>query len=397
MLKQYFIVLCCVVLVLSCRPRAASQVKDLTNFNNGEPLLDLTEYKITDQKIADEMATKLAKETNEREDFIKSFKSAVESAIAEKTEATSFPPEVYTSELLAIRLYTGSVYGRLNADLRNLPEAPPNAKAGEIVKQDAEKSMTAVPNLTRLIASGINKMPKHRCTVNRGTYLPLAVQKSLENERYYTEKAFVSTSEGYGAGGHHRYVINSEHCPKSIAGVSVAPPEKEVLFSPGSEFEVTRVQKLGHTRRYCVRHIYPSPPGLKPNPILSQIKTSAINAVSATSDSSSSSADDFINIAPPVPRQLEQITWIDLICGKYESQSATENPACKNLPPFVQFMSLGSAMIEVKGNDTTWQMIDIKSASPKVSVKEHLFDIKAVDTLSYKGCLYKEKFQEEKI
>lgn len=388
------------LLANSCRSRHSSDVKALTNLNQGEELLDLTNYKILDPKLADRMGAALDKETGYKTSELESTLRALLNA---KTEAVNFPREIYYPEFVAIHLYTRSTYSQVNRDLRALPQAPLTAKAGQIVEQDASKTIAKMPSVVQLIASGINKMPRHACTANRGTDLPSKVAKRIEDERYYTEKAFVSTSDGdKGFNGTHKYVINSESCPKSISGISDFPNEKEVLFPPGSEFEVTRMQKKGNERRYCVKHIYPSPPGLKPNPVLSQTKKDTkkgqmnvvqVNSVGSNSDSESSSNSTFENFADPLARPLEEFSWIDLICGKYEADVDDKN--CTGLPKFVQFDAINSALVATPFASPTeitdWSILDAKTSAPKVKLKDLVFDIEAVDTLKYKGCTYKEK------
>ena len=395
MLKK--ILLAGIALVLlsnSCRTTQATDIKALTNLNTGEPLLDLTEFKILDPKLADRMGTSIGKETGYELSY---YRSELQSKLNRKTEDVNFPNEVYYPELYAIYLYTRSTYSKVNSDLRKLPPSPADAKTGQIIEQDANKANASMPNVVQLIASGINKMPKHACSAQRGTTLPSDIAKNIEDERYYTERAFVSTSEGGDSfGGQHKYVVNSESCPKSISGISNYENEKEILFPPGSEFEVTRVQKKGGYRRYCVRHVYPSPPGLKPNPILSQMKTS--NDKKDKSNSSSDSySSDYKNIAPPIPRPLDEITWMDLICGTYEADEKNED--CNDLPKFVQFNGIKSALIQSpNGNQITvndWSLQDGKTAGPKVKLQDFVFDIQAVDTLSYKSCIYKEKIIED--
>ncbi|GAA2782072.1 hypothetical protein GCM10010452_07500 [Crossiella cryophila] len=96
----------------------------------------------------------------------------------------------------------------------------------------------------RLIASVLNEFPLHQGTVNRAIYLPDAVDLDAALDRYspgstVTERNFTSSAavEGRKLKGNLKFVI------ESVSGrdiSSIAPRnESEVLFPPGTSFEIT--------------------------------------------------------------------------------------------------------------------------------------------------------------
>lgn len=93
------------------------------------------------------------------------------------------------------------------------------------------------------VSSGLSKLPAHEGTVYRGSTLPESVIANYKPGTTITEKSFFSTAvdPNKAFGGNVTYVIQSKR------GRDIAPtshfPESEVLFAPGTNFNVLKVEK----------------------------------------------------------------------------------------------------------------------------------------------------------
>lgn len=149
--------------------------------------------------------------------------------------------ELSPLEKMSINLYTGKgeggpCYRQINGWLRNPQEGP----------QGGEFTVTLAKNL----ASGLAKLPDYKGEVYRGTQLNEEQLAAYSLGKKLVEKAFTSTSrliekgQSYADSAHGAtvpvlFIIDSKH-GKSIEEFSeFREQEREVLFTAGTEFEVT--------------------------------------------------------------------------------------------------------------------------------------------------------------
>ena len=194
------------------------------------------------------------------------------SQILEETVLGTYPVDLTTyktagvfntTELAAIRLYTqegavpalgGNFYTVVNKALRDNDQSVLRSQAANIMS----------------IASGSNKLRTGPCTTRRFVDLPYSVSSKLATAGVrYVEKAFFSSTllaSPPGAFGARPDVIITESpsCPV-IESYSLLPAEREVLFPPGTEFEVTqnsRSIRIGQ-RNYTAYYLKESKSGQK--------------------------------------------------------------------------------------------------------------------------------------
>ncbi|MFE2995137.1 toxin glutamine deamidase domain-containing protein [Nocardia sp. NPDC059246] len=156
----------------------------------------------------------------------------------------SAPAETLTSdEHDAVHRYTdpdADVFSDLNHRLRNELELDPEQQ--------------------RLIAemtSGREKLPTYNGTVWRGTHLtPEQIARYIPGAKL-TEPAFTSTSRDPRRifASNVEFVIHSE-TGRDISGLSARPGEKEVLFAPGTVFEVRGVVERPNAGLFGVTRVY---------------------------------------------------------------------------------------------------------------------------------------------
>lgn len=135
--------------------------------------------------------------------------------------------DIPTEDLVAIRGYTSQDYEVLNPALRN---------------NDVSQLKRLEPYI-KCAESGLSQLPSHVGTVFRGTNLTAdQAAKYAEVGKVVTEPHFFSTSEVMGRAfpGNTKYVINSVQ-GKDVSYLSEIAGEKEILFRPGTRFEVLAV------------------------------------------------------------------------------------------------------------------------------------------------------------
>jgi SPP1 gp7 family putative phage head morphogenesis protein len=141
-------------------------------------------------------------------------------------------PELTAEEAGAIRSYTGGIYGTLNNALR----------AG---KYTSDLRLQAYVEAAQ---HGLEKMPKFQGLTSRGMTLHgQALEnmlKAYQPGTIFEEAAFISTSEGAKAafGGNVFIRIHGKR-GVDISQFSKYPGEREVLYMPGTQLRVLKVEK----------------------------------------------------------------------------------------------------------------------------------------------------------
>jgi ADP-ribosyltransferase exoenzyme len=133
-----------------------------------------------------------------------------------------------TEELVAIRGYSSEGYLPINKALRGRDPA---------LLREYEPYIGAAK-------SGLEKLPDYEGTVYRGTYLDPNLLAAYHPGAVVTERGFTSTSASPASsyGGNAQYFINSRH-GKDVSQVSASPKEREVLFPPGTKFQVVHIKR----------------------------------------------------------------------------------------------------------------------------------------------------------
>ena len=134
--------------------------------------------------------------------------------------------------LAAVRGYTGSdVHGPMNAALRDGDPA-------ELAKWDAH---------IKAADAGLAQLPNYVGVVKRGVDLPASVLDDIQPGRTTTFKEFFSSSATRTFPGNTQFTISSL-AGKDIQPLSQVPSESEVLFRPGTTFDViSKVQDAAGT------------------------------------------------------------------------------------------------------------------------------------------------------
>jgi hypothetical protein len=136
-------------------------------------------------------------------------------------------------EIAAVNNYTKGDYGPLNNDLR---------------RKDFENSIRK--ETIMVTVSGLRKLPRFKGTVFRGSHIrPEILQKyeeSLAKKIPVQELGFTSTSKDEAkadkfaaAGG--KFIIESSYGAE-VENISKFPEEQEVLFAPGTYFQVIDIK-----------------------------------------------------------------------------------------------------------------------------------------------------------
>lgn len=131
---------------------------------------------------------------------------------------------VPTEELVALHEYTIISYESINTALRT---------------GDAE-TLRAFDVEIRCIVSALRRFPAFNGEVSRGVMLEAADLMPYRVGMVVTERQFLSTSRGNPFGGNAMFIIQSLD-GRMIHTVSAAPKEMEVLFKPGTQFLVRRI------------------------------------------------------------------------------------------------------------------------------------------------------------
>jgi hypothetical protein len=156
-------------------------------------------------------------------------------AVDKNIQANNFNTHGMTTiEKVAVYGYTTSDYGYLNRGLR---------EAGGLgnVQHDGLKSYAqhAVNGLAKLPDATPDPGKSYK-TVERGISGFAGIAERYQAGKTVTEHAFTSTSEGRGYDGDWQFTIKSSH-GKDVSGLSKYGSEKEILFPPGTQFQVLHV------------------------------------------------------------------------------------------------------------------------------------------------------------
>lgn len=125
------------------------------------------------------------------------------------------------NEYLAIRMYTGAYYQKINSALRSLN-----------LQQIKDYRL-----LIKFLIAGLNKLENYVGVTKRGTNLKSQLTAHCEAGAAFADRGFMSTSISSGFGGQYRFVLASKSC-KYVMPYSSFPNEEEVLCLPGTVFQV---------------------------------------------------------------------------------------------------------------------------------------------------------------
>lgn len=162
-------------------------------------------------------------------------------------------PDMTKAELASLRVYTQTSFDHMNTYLRTDKDSDAIYKI-DIMKSGGEyRPKYQLENDTiadiRMTTSALNKLPDFVGTVLRGTKIPKNMSSSDIENMYkigstITEKSFTSTSSSSDRKfrGELQYVIESK-TGKDISDISDSRQEKEILFRPNTNFNVTGFKK----------------------------------------------------------------------------------------------------------------------------------------------------------
>ena len=146
-----------------------------------------------------------------------------------------------TDEMVALRAYSKETWGPVNAALR--------------IQNAREKLRLA--GFIDLMKSGLSKLPQYSGTVARTISLPIDEAAARYREgATVVEDAFTSTTAGPGVAqreGNVAFTIQSAS-GRDISSIA-AHAEKEVLFPPGTAFQITRTQRIGNALRVWLTEV----------------------------------------------------------------------------------------------------------------------------------------------
>lgn len=147
-----------------------------------------------------------------------------------------FAPPPSPEEMAAISVYTGGSFNNMNRLLRG------QALDEEDLERFGNTEKTIKQHI-ELADRALKQLPPYEGTVYRSTTLPPEILASYKPGAVVTEHAFTSTSyDKNGAfNGNHKFVIASK-TGRKVDNVSLFKKEKEVLFSPGTQYRVLKVQ-----------------------------------------------------------------------------------------------------------------------------------------------------------
>lgn len=162
-------------------------------------------------------------------------------------------PDITKAELASLKVYTQTSFDHMNTYLRTDKDSDAIYKI-DIMKSGGEyRPKYQLENDTiadtRMTTSALNKLPDFVGTVLRGTKMPKNMSNSDIENMYkpgstITEKSFTSTSSSSDLKfrGELQYVIESK-TGKDISDISDSRQEKEILFRPNANFNVTGFKK----------------------------------------------------------------------------------------------------------------------------------------------------------
>ena len=233
---RYLIILLIASHLVSCKARQdhrSTKLNDVTRFSSDGPDVDLTTYTEAGEAEYDCMRKEVQAVTSKYDPTYSDLEKLVNKAVdflSDTDRESVAPQKVPLPELVAIRVYTGSKYREINAALRS-------------------RDWNTLPQYRCIIlsaSSGLNKMLPFTGTVNRAATLPDSVVSKyvvgeISVERHFWSSTFGDSDESEFR-GNVRYEIKSMK-GRRIDWLSEFPDEKEVLFTPGSEFRVTEKSK----------------------------------------------------------------------------------------------------------------------------------------------------------
>jgi len=159
-----------------------------------------------------------------KEDMGHRYQRGVQFAKFAKADHPELFKNLSEAEIVAVWGYTTSDYGMLNSALRS---------------KDPNK-VAEVQAYIKAASSGLAKMPGWEGESFRGTSLPEEVLAKYKPGEVITEEAFTSSAATRDAkfDGNTEFVIQGK-TGRDVSGVSEYADEKEILFAPGTKFEVT--------------------------------------------------------------------------------------------------------------------------------------------------------------
>lgn len=180
----------------------------------------------------------------QRQQFRQIFTEQRYNEYANKVEAAKMKmPEIKdipTEDLVAIKGYTSEDYEMLNPALRN----------------SDEKELNRLNPYIKVAESGLSQLPSYKGIIYRGVDLdkyPELVRKYNVGE-VITEKAFTSSSiVKERAFNKDTLMIIESKTGKDVSFLSDYPDEKEILFKPGTRFEVEKVYRDRETGKRVIR------------------------------------------------------------------------------------------------------------------------------------------------
>ena len=142
-------------------------------------------------------------------------------------------PKLSLSEIIAIRLYTGTGYKVFN-------------------------DKTTPDKVRDILSIAIKKLPKYSGIVTRETYLPdMALQNYLDSNVIIEKDRFTSGTikEGFKYGSGQEFIIHSKS-GRVIGDLSYNPYEQEIIFDVNSKFKKISQEQLSSTHyRFVLEQI----------------------------------------------------------------------------------------------------------------------------------------------
>jgi hypothetical protein len=206
-------------------------------FSSGAPLLDWSKPK-TAQEEADESSFAKALDQIDKDDpdsdgitfkrAVHELSQQVQGQIPGSILPHHNPHGLTRSEWIALMTYTGGHFSIVNSALRN---------------GDGAKYQDYIDTLNRALA----KLPKAEGTLYRGAKFPPAVRDTHVEGKIIEYKAFTSASisrsaaEGFGL---EDFAIIESKTARVVNNFgALVGAESEALFSSGTKFQITRIQK----------------------------------------------------------------------------------------------------------------------------------------------------------
>lgn len=142
------------------------------------------------------------------------------------------------AEIVAIGIYTGSGYRRLNEILYSNKT------------QEKEKAKPFIDTLN----SALSKIKNYEGSVKRGAHFTADILEKHCLDCIVEYQAFTSTSTGSGFGGNTKFTIKSKS-GKYIAPLSFFSYENEVLFKSGTKFKILNKNQTGSATEITMEEV----------------------------------------------------------------------------------------------------------------------------------------------